>query len=35
MQSWHPVQELTRAMERYRVLLPFAVEALDILCLKA
>ena len=34
-QSWHPAQELSRAMERYRVLLPFAVEPLDILCLKA
>lgn len=34
LQTWVPAADLSRAMERYRTVLPFALEPLDILCLK-
>jgi len=34
LQVWVPAGELSRAMCRYRTVLPFALEPLDILCLK-
>lgn len=34
LQVWVPASELSRAMCRYRTVLPFALEPLDILCLK-
>ncbi len=34
-ESWEPADGISRAMELYRVRLPFSVEPLDILCLKA
>ncbi len=34
LQVWVPASELSRAMCRYRTVLPFALEQLDILCLK-
>ena len=33
--SWEPVSQMNRAMDLYRVELPFVVEPLDILCLKS